>query len=90
MVCGPKEEEQIMPQKRYRPKEIIAKLREVEVLLDQGKKVPEIVKVLGIHEVTYYRWRRRPLAWPAVAGTPQCRHLLHAGLPRPCKTSRRR
>jgi hypothetical protein len=30
-----------MPQKRYRPEEIIAKLREAEVLLGQGKKVPE-------------------------------------------------
>ena len=33
-----------MPQKRYRPEEIIAKLREAEVLLGQGKKVPEAVK----------------------------------------------
>ncbi len=47
-----------MPQKRYRPEEIIAKLREAEVLLGQGQKVPEVVKVLGIHEVTYYRWRK--------------------------------
>ena len=37
MVSGPKEEEQIMPQKRYRPEEIIAKLREAEVLLGQGR-----------------------------------------------------
>ena len=47
-----------MPQKRYRPEEIIAKLREAEVLLGQGKKVPEVVKTLGVHEVTYYRWRK--------------------------------
>ena len=47
-----------MPQKRYRPEEIIAKLREAEVLLGQGKKVPEVIKTLGIHEVTYYRWRK--------------------------------
>ena len=47
-----------MPQKRYRPEEIIAKLREAEVLLGEGKKVPEVVKALGIHEVTYYRWRK--------------------------------
>ena len=47
-----------MPQKRYRPEEIIAKLREAEVLLGQGKKVPEVVKALGISEVTYYRWRK--------------------------------
>ena len=47
-----------MPRKQYRPEEIIAKLREAEVLLAQGRKVPEVVKVLGVHEVTYYRWRK--------------------------------
>jgi len=47
-----------MPQKRYRPEEIIAKLREAEVLLGQGKKVPDAVKVIGISEVSYYRWRK--------------------------------
>jgi len=47
-----------MPQKRCRPEEIIAKLREAEVLLGQGKKVPDVVKALGVSEVTYYRWRK--------------------------------
>ena len=47
-----------MPQKRYRPEEIIAKLREAEVLLGQGKKVPDVVKAIGISEVSYYRWRK--------------------------------
>jgi putative transposase len=47
-----------MPQKRYRPEEIIAKLREAEVLLAQGKKVPDVVRALGVSEVTYYRWRK--------------------------------
>ena len=47
-----------MPKKTYRPEEIIAKLREAEVLLGQGQKVAEVVKTLGVHEVTYYRWRR--------------------------------
>jgi len=47
-----------MPRKTYRPEEIIAKLREAEVLLGQGQRVPEVVKTLGVHEVTYYRWRR--------------------------------
>ena len=28
------------------------------MLLGQGKKVAEVVKELGIHEVTYYRWRK--------------------------------
>jgi putative transposase len=47
-----------MSQKRHRPEEIIAKLREAEVLLGQGQKVPEVVKMIGIGEVTYYRWRK--------------------------------
>lgn len=47
-----------MSQKRYRPEEIIAKLREAEVLLGQGSKVPEVVKAIGVSEVSYYRWRK--------------------------------
>ena len=47
-----------MPRKTYRPEEIIAKLRQAEVLLGEGTKLPEVVKTLGIHEVTYYRWRK--------------------------------
>ena len=48
-----------MPRKTYRPEEIIAKLRQAEVLIGQGKKMPEVVKALGVHEVTYYRWRKQ-------------------------------
>ena len=47
-----------MPQKRYRPEEIIAKLRKAEVLLGESKKVSEVTKALGVTEVTYYRWRK--------------------------------
>jgi transposase len=47
-----------MPRKTYRPEEIIVKLRKADVLIGEGKKVPEVVKTLGIHEVTYYRWRK--------------------------------
>ena len=46
-----------MSRKRYRPEEIIAKLREADVLLSQGTAVAEVVKALGVSEVTYYRWR---------------------------------
>jgi putative transposase len=41
-----------MPKKRHRPEEIIGKMREAEVLLGEGKKLPEVAKGLGIHEVT--------------------------------------
>ena len=47
-----------MPQKRYRPEQIIAKLREAEVLLGQGKKVSEVTKTIGVSEVSYYGWRK--------------------------------
>ena len=47
-----------MAKKRYRPEEIIAKLREAEVLLGRGMKVPEVAKAIGIHESTYYRWSK--------------------------------
>jgi putative transposase len=52
------EEEAGMPKKRYRPEEIIGKLREADVLLSQGKKVVDVIKALGITDVTYYRWRQ--------------------------------
>jgi len=47
-----------MPKNRYRPEEIISKLREADVLTNQGKKVVEVIKSLGITDVTYYRWRQ--------------------------------
>jgi len=47
-----------MPKKRYRPEEIISKLREADVLISQGKKVVEAIKALGVTDVTYYRWRQ--------------------------------
>ncbi|MCK5585916.1 transposase, partial [Candidatus Bipolaricaulota bacterium] len=47
-----------MARRHYRAEEIISKLREPEILLAQGMKVPEVVRELGIHEVTYYRWRK--------------------------------
>jgi len=47
-----------MTKRRYSPEEIISKLREAEVLLSQGKTVVEAVRVLGIAEQTYYRWKK--------------------------------
>ena len=47
-----------MARKRYKPEEIIAKLREMEVLLAQGQKASQAVRGLGITEQTYYRWRK--------------------------------
>ncbi len=47
-----------MSKKRFTPEEIIGKLRHADVLLGQGKRVAEVVKALGITDVTYYRWRQ--------------------------------
>ena len=47
-----------MAVKKYSPEEIIAKLREAEVLLSQGMTVGKAVKKLGIAEQTYYRWKK--------------------------------
>ena len=43
--------------KRHRPEEIVAKLRQVEVLTAQGRPVAEAIRSIGVTEVTYYRWR---------------------------------
>jgi putative transposase len=46
-----------MAGKRSTPEQIIAKLRQVEVLTAQGKLVAEAVRAIGVTEPTYYRWR---------------------------------
>ena len=44
-------------QKAHTPEEIVAKLRQVEVLVGQGKTVADAVRAIGVTEPTYYRWR---------------------------------
>jgi transposase-like protein len=46
-----------MARKRHKAEEIVAKLRQVEVLTAQGRPVAEAVRSIGVTEVTYYRWR---------------------------------
>jgi putative transposase len=47
-----------MPRKRHTAEEIVAKLRQVEVLTSQGKSTADAVRTLGVTEATYYRWRQ--------------------------------
>ncbi len=47
-----------MTRKRHRPEEIVAKLRQVDVLTGQGTSVAEAIRAIGVTEVTYYRWRQ--------------------------------
>ena len=44
--------------KKFTAEQIIAKLREAEVELARGKKVPEAAKKIGVTEQTYYRWKK--------------------------------
>ena len=47
-----------MARARYSAEQIIAKLREVEVMLSQGATTAQACKQIGVVEQTYYRWRR--------------------------------
>ena len=47
-----------MPQKKHKPEEIVTKLRQVDVLISQGRPVAEAVRSIGVTQFTYYRWRK--------------------------------
>ena len=46
-----------MARKRHTAEEIVAKLRQVDVLTSQGRSVADAARAIGVSEVTYYRWR---------------------------------
>jgi len=46
-----------MPRKRHKPEEIVAKLRQVDVMMAQGHSVADAVRSIGVSDVTYHRWR---------------------------------
>jgi transposase-like protein len=43
--------------RKRKPEEIVAKLRQVDVLVSQGQSVSDAVRSIGVTDVTYYRWR---------------------------------
>jgi putative transposase len=45
--------------KQFSGTEVVGKLRQADVLLAQGKTVPEVCRELGISQQTYYRWRNK-------------------------------
>ena len=47
-----------MARKRYKPEEIVAKLRQVDVLHSQGISMVDAIRQIGVSEVSYYRWRK--------------------------------
>src|SRR4051812_27001885 len=44
--------------KRPKPEEIVAKLRQADVLISQGQSVAEAIRAIAVSEVTYYHWRK--------------------------------
>jgi hypothetical protein len=44
--------------KKHKPEEIVAKLRQVDVLTSQGMPIADAIRSIGVTEVTYYRGRR--------------------------------
>lgn len=45
--------------KRHSAEQIVAKLRQADIELGKGLKVPEVCRQLGVSEQTYYRWRTK-------------------------------
>ncbi len=45
--------------KRHTPEQIVAMLRQADIELGKGRRVPEVCKQLGISDQTYYRWRQK-------------------------------
>lgn len=48
-----------MAGKREKPEDIVAKLRQVEVLQGQGMTIADAVRQIGVTQQTYYRWRKQ-------------------------------
>ena len=47
-----------MPMEKYKPEQIVAVLRQIEVQTANGKTAPQACKEAGIYTQTYYRWRK--------------------------------
>ena len=60
-----------MANKHHKPEEIVAKLRQIEVLVGQGMDRLDAIREMRITEQTYYRWRKKY----GGMGTEQLREL---------------
>ena len=45
--------------KRHKPEQIVKKLRDAEVMLNNGKSMEEVLKMLEVSEATFNRWRNQ-------------------------------
>jgi hypothetical protein len=52
-------QETFIMNKRHTGTQIVAKLRQADILIGQGKTVPEVCKELEVSSHTYYRWRQK-------------------------------
>lgn len=48
-----------MAKRNYRPEQIINKVREAEVLLNQGSTIGQTARKIEASEQIYYRWRKQ-------------------------------
>jgi putative transposase len=59
MSASAEEEDHGMPRrKKHAPEEIVAELRQAEVLTGQGTPVADAIRAIGVTEATCYRWRQ--------------------------------
>ena len=47
-----------MPKKRFSAEQVVVLLRQIEVLMSQGKAAPVACREAGISQQSYYRWRK--------------------------------
>jgi transposase-like protein len=47
-----------MPRKRNTPEQIINKLRQAEIMMNQGASVAEVCRKIAVTDQTYFRWRK--------------------------------
>lgn len=47
-----------MPKKRFSAEQIVVLLRQIEVLMSQGKSAPVACREAGISQQSFYRWRK--------------------------------
>ena len=45
--------------KKHSGPQIVAKLRQADILISQGKTIPEVCKEIDVTDATYYRWRQK-------------------------------
>ena len=76
MAFGPSEDGP-MSRKRHKPEEIVSKLRQVDVLVSQGRSVADAIRSIGVTELDDRRHARwRDLLQPA-GGSDRDRELAH-------------